>query len=550
MVLCAQLIAVHGASAVVPGSRVLLFAFESDAEDFLGAAQAKVFTHPEGSFGAAHEPGLVIIDLAGDGAGPWSLAFQAPRGSELSPGVYEGATNAASPRKPAIDVSGEHRFCSFLKGRFVVLEAAYTDARVDRLAVDFEVRCENNDPIFSGYVRIGSDVPPPTTRTPTPTPRPEQFVLKFGRTPDRATTTVTAGTHRIKTEYYLYPWAEYRPHVRFLAVDSDKHTWELILASPVCGDLLPGAFEGATLFPWEALTSPGMTIQRNGQPGCELNGRFVIHEARYGEDGEIYRFTADFGLRCAYRPGALYGSVDFTSTRPTPTPAPPTPTPTDYSSLATLYSELGDFVGHCTSQYLTLSHGDFSAVRENERVTVFFEGGQNSWFFRFDAPAGSELVPGRYVVSSLDSGRESPHMIVGGQGRGCNATGEFTVIEAEYGGGNEVLRFAADFEQHCHDAEPALFGSVRYHSSLSAPTPVPTWTRTLGPGRGPCWGDCSGDGRVTVNELVLGVGLLLNHGSAEACRRLDRTADGTITVDELVEAVAVSLLGCDSAYPD
>ena len=32
-----------------------------------------------------------------------------------------------------------------------------------------------------------------------------------------------------------------------------------------------------------------------------------------------------------------------------------------------------------------------------------------------------------------------------------------------------MLRFAADFEQHCEGMEPALFGGVRYHSTIAAP---------------------------------------------------------------------------------
>jgi hypothetical protein len=40
------------------------------------------------------------------------------------------------------------------------------------------------------------------------------------------------------------------------------------------------------------------------------------------------------------------------------------------------------------------------------------------------------------------------------------------VLEAVYGAGGAVERFAADYEQHCSNAVPALFGSVRYNSTL------------------------------------------------------------------------------------
>ena len=45
-------------------------------------------------------------------------------------------------------------------------------------------------------------------------------------------------------------------------------------------------------------------------------------------------------------------------------------------------------------------------------------------------------------------------------------TGRFVVREIEYAG-EDVVRFAADFEQHCEDSAPALFGAVRFNSNIS-----------------------------------------------------------------------------------
>ena len=54
-----------------------------------------------------------------------------------------------------------------------------------------------------------------------------------------------------------------------------------------------------------------------------------------------------------------------------------------------------------------------------------------------------------------------------GAGRGCNTlTGRFIILEALYGPGGPVLRFAADYEQHCEGGGPALFGPVRNNSSV------------------------------------------------------------------------------------
>jgi len=48
---------------------------------------------------------------------------------------------------------------------------------------------------------------------------------------------------------------------------------------------------------------------------------------------------------------------------------------------------------------------------------------------------------------------------------GCNTlTGSFTVTDATFGPANEILSFAATFEQHCNGIPPALFGSFTYYA--------------------------------------------------------------------------------------
>ena len=56
----------------------------------------------------------------------------------------------------------------------------------------------------------------------------------------------------------------------------------------------------------------------------------------------------------------------------------------------------------------------------------------------------------------------------------CNTlTGRFNVREVVYDTGtDEVLSFAADFEQHCEGAKPALRGSIRYNSDDTYPIDV------------------------------------------------------------------------------
>lgn len=70
--------------------------------------------------------------------------------------------------------------------------------------------------------------------------------------------------------------------------------------------------------------------------------------------------------------------------------------------------------------------------------------------------------------------------------------------------------------------------------SVSLPTPTPT----------PCAGDCNGDGSVTVDELVVGVNLILEQIPISTCVQFDTTSDGRVTVDELTAGVRAVLEGC------
>jgi hypothetical protein len=59
-----------------------------------------------------------------------------------------------------------------------------------------------------------------------------------------------------------------------------------------------------------------------------------------------------------------------------------------------------------------------------------------------------------------------------------------------------------------------------------------------------CAGDCSSDGTVAVNELVVGVNMALGNIPVEQCAGFDSNGDRQVAVNELVAAVANALNGC------
>jgi hypothetical protein len=68
-------------------------------------------------------------------------------------------------------------------------------------------------------------------------------------------------------------------------------------------------------------------------------------------------------------------------------------------------------------------------------------------------------------------------------------------------------------------------------------TPTPTVVAA-------CPGDCSGDGAVTVSELVRGVNIALGNQPLDSCPAFNRNGNATVEINELIAAVSALLLGC------
>ena len=67
---------------------------------------------------------------------------------------------------------------------------------------------------------------------------------------------------------------------------------------------------------------------------------------------------------------------------------------------------------------------------------------------------------------------------------------------------------------------------------------------TLCPQTSACVGDCNGDRRVTVDELVAGVAVALGSSLAPPCAALDSDSNGLVKIEELITAVNAALEGC------
>lgn len=134
----------------------------------------------------------------------------------------------------------------------------------------------------------------------------------------------------------------------------------------------------------------------------------------------------------------------------------------------------GDYVGGGANTVFNLANGTWTATSGSNggRVAIEVDDGIDRWSLNFSAPLGQPLAVGTYGDATRYPFTQFNGLDVSGRGRGCNQlTGRFVILEIALAPDGSVQRFAADFEQHCEDAVPALFGAIRYNSAAGAVVP-------------------------------------------------------------------------------
>ena len=273
-------------------------------------------------------------------------------------------------------------------------------------------------------------------------------------------------------------------------VDFDgSEFWTLSFAA--AGDVLltSALFPDATRFPFQASTEHGLSVTGDGRGCNELRGAFQVHEISYGAGSTIDSFAADFVQYCDNATGPMIGAIRFNSSDLLPdvfdddvdgvadiadnclalANAEQLDSDLDgagddcddslEASFVVWTSEPGDYVGQGEFRHLHAGNAFFDFELEPDGAVGLDIEESTYWHLDFEAAGGGAPAVGVYEGATRYpfNGPTEPGLDVGGDGRGCNnLTGRFEVFEAEYGPGGEVLRFSADFEQHCEGAAPAL----------------------------------------------------------------------------------------------
>ena len=89
------------------------------------------------------------------------------------------------------------------------------------------------------------------------------------------------------------------------------HFWFLDFAAAGDVPLTVGTYTGATRFPFQAFSEPGLSVDGDGR-GCNtLTGSFTVLEVVYGSNGSVSSFDATFEQHCEGATPALRGEVRF-----------------------------------------------------------------------------------------------------------------------------------------------------------------------------------------------------------------------------------------------
>jgi hypothetical protein len=276
--------------------------------------------------------------------------------------------------------------------------------------------------------------------------------------------------------------------------DAGWSYWTLLFTAPSGSALGPGVYRDATRAPF-ATTTPGMDVSGNHRGCNQVRGTFVVHELTRDATGRVTSLAVDFEQRCeTLLAPPLTGSLRFNSALPlgshmcsTPDPfaatgggtcddgewLPPGSTVPEGTTALFIDSQPGEPIGGGDTYSYTGAGSRFLIGRnELNGVSARVENGTRiEWSLDFSAPGSVPLSAGTYLSAGDYPSSPFAGLSVSGQGLGCDATGRFVVREVVYGTDGSVLRFDVDFEQHCGDADPALFGALRYRATRTTTTP-------------------------------------------------------------------------------
>lgn len=416
LVVLAAVAAALGAAAPANAAPTNVAVMYSEYGDFIGQGRDLMFRGRRG-VRASVLGGELGVSLTG-GSDGFGMSLAPAPGKRLTRGVYDRAqrTPFRDPKRAGIDISGNHRGCNEIAGRFEIKDLAIRRGVVTRLWLVFEQHCEGSLPALFGEVRIG---------------RPEP-----------------GGVPLVGPALVRWPVGGIGGPMREVPV-----TFRASKRLRLGGAQVAGADPAD--FPVTADSCSNRTLA----PGdaCRVAIRFTPKAA--GTRTGVLRLPVEGGRR---RDTRLQGFTHGGRTR------------------FVANSEPGDKFGRGRSWSYSPETAVFSANGGPYGVgfhlhNATIEGPEpfSEWSGRFYPGDGRIFEPGRYapVNGDVDTGTGPAMHLEGGVDRCDDITGEFTIREATFTAYRDVRSFAIDFEQHCEGEPPALRGTFEWRAGDTVKLP-------------------------------------------------------------------------------
>jgi len=154
----------------------------------------------------------------------------------------------------------------------------------------------------------------------------------------------------------------------------------------------------------------------------------------------------------------------------------------------TLDSEPSDAIGGGQTFTFTSTNATITATGDDTALTMTVSDGTHDFSADLAAPTGGTLTAGTTYPTTRSGDATNAGLDVTGDGNGCTTSiGTMTVHEITLDVSNAIAALAITYEQHCNGAAPALFGELRFQSTIdytaasASPTSIDFGTRPRTP---------------------------------------------------------------------
>ncbi|HYW07881.1 MAG TPA: hypothetical protein VE913_13055, partial [Longimicrobium sp.] len=247
--------------------------------------------------------------------------------------------------------------------------------------------------------------------------------------------------------------------------------WNGEFALPANSQLQVGTYAGATRYPFNQPTTPGLSWFGDGRGCNQVRGSFTIDSLTF-TNGALTALNLRFEQHCDSGAAALRGTIHWRAGDPTAPAGPVDPIPANLwrpdpafvpasGTYLLLASDPGDYIGQGQFRVYAAPSTPVSVRSSGTQITIN-AGGYGGDFV---AMLGTSPLKKGYYGELRRYPFHNPvrgGMSWSGNGRGCNSlTGWFAIDRIEYTG-TTMTALEMRFEQHCEGMTPALRGAVRW----------------------------------------------------------------------------------------